>query len=277
MKIEYVPLLRIQRDLYAIPRGMERFQAYLKVMTTPERDDLALAPLAGMNPMGKDHIPALLDQYLAMDAEAIAKAAAEEVAARLTDVAIERKIGLVIVDDLMGGWTNRYTTEFGLTFGGRSVAMTQAEASGGAAGEAAGEAAIPSTAPKRRQYREWLSAVLWTSETPTAEGVRVAARLPMYRAACMERHGAPRTLGEFLTQEGEVMAAAGCAGPTLEADDLEYTREVLAPLLGAEDWPTIVAGAFGDPAARELGYKPHGLSHRAGLALALHDARQQAA
>ena len=264
MKIEHVPLLQIQRDLYAIPRGYERFQAYIKVMTTPERDDLTLAPLAGMNPMGKDHIPALLDEYLALDAEAIAKQAADEAAARLTDVPLERKIGLVIVDDLLGGWTNRYFTEFGLSFSGRSVATAQSEP------------APPAAPPKRRQYREWLSAVLWTSEPPSAQRVREATQLPMYRAAYMERHGAPRTLGDFLAQEGEVMAAAGCAEPSLDAEDLAYTREVLAPLLGAEDWPTIMAGAYGDSAARELGYQPHGLSHRAGLALALHDARHTA-
>ena len=268
-----MPLLRIQRELYAIPRGYERFQAYLKVMTNPERDDLTLAPLAGMNPMGKDHIPALLDEYLAMDAEAIAERAAADAAARLTDVPLERKIGLVIVDDLMGGWTNRYFTEFGLTYGGRAVATAQSEPPGDPSAATPG---APHTVqpPKRRLYREWLSAVLWTSEAASAQRVREAAQLPIYRAAYMERHGAPRTLGDFLKQEGDVMASAGCTDPALDADELAYTREVLAPLLGAEDWPTIIAGAYGDSAARELGYKPQGLSHRAGLALALHEARQ---
>jgi hypothetical protein len=275
MKIEYVPLLAIQRELYAIPRGRERFEAYIKVMTNPERDDLALAPLAGMNPMGKDHIPALLDEYLALDAEKIGKLAVEEAAARLGDVMLDRKIGLVIVDDLMGGWTNRYTSEFGLTFGGGSVATAQSEPAGDPA-EAPTPAATSRAAPaKRRLYRDWLSAVLWTSETPSARRVLEAARLPLYRAAYMERHGAPRTLGGFLAQEGYVMAAAGCVEPSLDPDDLAYTREVLTPLLSAEDWPTVMACAFGDSAARELGYKPHGLSHRAGLALALHDAREK--
>ena len=29
MGLEYVPLLRVQRELYGLPRGQERFQAYL--------------------------------------------------------------------------------------------------------------------------------------------------------------------------------------------------------------------------------------------------------
>ena len=67
------------------------------------------------------------------------------------------------------------------------------------------------------------------------------------------------------------MAAAGCPGPRLDLEDLTYTREVLAPFLGATDRATVIACLFGDDAAHALGYRAHGLSPRAGLALALHD------
>jgi hypothetical protein len=57
------------------------------------------------------------------------------------------------------------------------------------------------------------------------------------------------------------------------ADDLANTREVLAPVLNAEDMRTCIECLFGDAAARTLGFTPRGLSPWAGLALALHDAR----
>lgn len=60
--------------------------------------------------------------------------------------------------------------------------------------------------------------------------------------------------------------------PVLAADDLAYTRDVITPLLDATDRATAMACLFGDAAATALGYRPHGLSHRAGLALALHQA-----
>jgi hypothetical protein len=44
MKLEHVPLLKIQRELYGIPRGFERFRAYLKTMIDAETRDLALPP-----------------------------------------------------------------------------------------------------------------------------------------------------------------------------------------------------------------------------------------
>jgi hypothetical protein len=80
-------------------------------------------------------------------------------------------------------------------------------------------------------------------------------------------------LRDILSQEGQVMAWAGCAGPTLDADDIEYTREVLVPYLDATDKRTIMECLFGDGPGATLGFTPRGLSPWAGLALALHDAR----
>src|ERR671912_2851157 len=103
MQVTFVPLLRVQRDLYALPRGMERFREYIKTMVDAETGDLAL-PLVAMNPMGKDHVPALIDDYLALGAEDIA-AEAVRGAGSLDPAAgsASYKIALVISDDLKGG------------------------------------------------------------------------------------------------------------------------------------------------------------------------------
>ena len=94
-----------------------------------------------------------------------------------------------------------------------------------------------------------------------------------HRVAYMHRHGPARTLRDMLAQEGQVMALAGCSGPTLDAEDIAYTREVLIPYLDTDDMRTCIECLFGDEAGRTLGFTPRGLSLWAGLALALHDAR----
>ena len=241
MNLEFVPLLRMQRELYGMPRGVERFQNYLDTMLNDERDDVEFPPLVSMNPMGKDHLPEFVDRALAMDAETLGAKAAMEAAETLPEVEAEFKLGLVVVDDLMGAWTNRYTTEFKFLF---------------------------EMAPQFK--RGWLSGVLWTSESLTAERLEEDVRAVVYRAAYVKEHGDPLSLREMLAQESWVMAKAKCHRPTLEPEDLEYTREVIAPHLEASDRPTIIACLFGDPAARELGYPLQGLSERAGLALARH-------
>jgi hypothetical protein len=234
--------LQVQRDLYAMPRGMERFHAYIKTMRDDSSGDLAL-PLVAMNPMGKDHVPALIDDYLALDAEAIAEQAVADVRAITVGRSGDFRTVLVVSDDLKGGWTNRWASEFSHRF--EPAAMIR---------------------------RGWVVGVLWTSEPAAAAAVREAVVCGIYRALHVIERGYAKSLGSMLEQEGFAMAAAGLTTPALEPDDIEYTRQVIAPLRAATDRATQIACIFGDPAARALGYEPKGLSERAGLALALHDA-----
>jgi hypothetical protein len=204
--------------------------------------------------MAKDHVTALLDGYLAMDADGIGARVAAEVAAQLADVPGDFKVGLVVADDLMGAGTNRYNDEFTFRFG---------------------PGHLPSGGVKRSRWLKdlWLTGVLWSSEPPSERAVREAILTAAHRVAYMHQHGPARTLRDMLAQEGQVMALAGCSGPTLDAEDIAYTREVLIPYLDADDMRTCFECLFGDAAARTLGFTPRGLSSWAGLALALHDAR----
>ena len=244
MNIEFVPLLQIQRDLYSLPKGPERFRAYLKTMVNSDGTDVRLPPLVAMNPMGKNHVPDLLDSLLAMEAETAAAHASAEAVSHLASVSGDIKLGLVVVDDLMGGWTNRYFSEFFHRFEGPSA-----------------------------YKRGWISAWIWSSEAPALQAVREEVKAVIFRAAYVLEHGAALNLADMLAQEGYAMTLAGCSEPSLDAPDLDYTREVLQPHLEATDLPTLIPCLFGDPAAHALGYPPQGLSHRAGLALALSNAQ----
>jgi hypothetical protein len=234
-----------------MPRGMERFREYIRQMTDPETGDLAL-PLVAMNPMGKDHVPGLIDEYLALDAEAIAtqaidawRAGALAPATALQTSPREFQVSLVVSDDLKGGWTNRWASEFSHRFESKAF-----------------------------HKRGFLTGILWTSEPASVSNVREAVLTSIYRAEYLERHAAPRELYQMLEQEGYAMARAGCTTPAIDGDDLAYTRTVIAPHLYAQDRATVIACLYGDTAANALGYPPQGLSDRAGFALALHDSRQ---
>ena len=157
----------------------------------------------------------------------------------------------------MGGGTNRYDCEFAWRFG--SVLNTGQRSA--------------AHKPSRWKMDFWLQGVLWSSEVPSERAVREAILTVAHRAAYMHRHGPARTLRDMLAQEGQVMAQAGCSGPTLDAEDIAYTREVLAAFLDTDDLRTCIECLFGDAAARTLGFTPPGLSPWAGLALALHDTR----
>ncbi len=264
MILDYVPLVRVMRDLHNIPRGQppdfngkKRFRQYLRTIFDYDRKVCKLPLLLAMNPMAKDHVTALLDAYLAMDADGIGARATAEAAARLADVPGNFKVGLVVCDDLMGGGTNRYQYEFGIRFG-----ADYSRFSG-------------DSPPKLPRWLKdiWLQGTLWSSEAPAERAVRESILAAAHRVAYQQRHGPARTLRDMLAQEGQVIALAGCSGPTLDAEDIAYTREVLIPYLDADDMRTCIECLFGDAAARTLGFTPRGLSPWAGLALALHDAR----
>src|SRR5262245_46527627 len=263
MNLDYVPLLRVMREIQSIPRGQppdfngkKRFRHYLRTIFDYDRKICKLPLLLAMNPMGKDHVTALLDAYLDMDADSIGAEVAAEAAAGLADVPGDFKVGLVVCDDLMGRGSNRYDLEFAFRVGGPRL--------------------CPLGSPRERPgvlKDWWLQGVLWSSDPPTERAVREAILTSAHRFAYTHRHGPARTLRAMLAQEGQVMAAAGCSGPTLDAEDLAYTREVLTAYLDAEDMRTCIECLFGDEAGRTLGFTPRGLSPWAGLALALHDAR----
>jgi hypothetical protein len=233
VNVEYVPLLRVQREIYSLPRGMERFREYLATMLNESGDELAL-PLTGMNPMAKEHAPALLDRYLELGTE---DAVARAVASCTLDGAY--RATLVLGDDLKGGWTNRYASEFTNRFRNRPMLT-----------------------------RGWIVGMLWTSEEPSVDRARVEMVTAVHRAAHIERHGHASTLRECLRQEGHALRGAGVAG-SLAPEELEYTRAVLDPLLDSTDMGTITVALFGDAAADSMGFRRLGLSPRAGLELAV--------
>lgn len=105
MKLKLLPALQTQRELYAMPRGFERFWKYIETLRGGT-DDIAL-PIGAMNPMGHDHNAAKLDELLAFDAEAVAAKALIEGEQRLAQVDGELKICLCVCDDARGQWTNR--------------------------------------------------------------------------------------------------------------------------------------------------------------------------
>src|SRR5262249_2153687 len=154
---------------------------------------LELPSLLVMNPMGKDHVTALLDALLALDADAVAARAVSEAAARVADEPGDFKVALVVADDLMGGWTNRYATEF----------------TARCAPEPLRARSEPPATLRRWLKPAWITAVLWSSEPASERAVREAVLTAVYRMAYAQQHGPARTLRDMLAQEGHVMAMAG--------------------------------------------------------------------
>jgi hypothetical protein len=113
IQFELLPTLDIMVDLYEKPRDRTRFQAYLKLLQGDTKGDLAM-PISGFNPMAKPHLLEKLTELKAIQAETIIKKTLFDLnrpfkTAKKTPVF---KVALNVSDDLAGGWTNRFTSDY---------------------------------------------------------------------------------------------------------------------------------------------------------------------
>lgn len=216
---------------------MQRFQEYLQTLTNGT--DAMVLPLSLMNPMGKPHVETRLEHLLELQAEEIAEQALRDAEGRLPFLNETFRVALVLADDTGGGWTHRALTD----------ATHRFEDPG-------------------RVNDGWIVVLLWTSEVPTTASIQGAVLSTVYRRLYQNRHGFPRTLHQMMRQEGYATRFAGGWFPSLEKDDLIYTRAVLQPYLGTTHFPTQLACLYGDQVAISVGYPALGLSTDAGYAAA---------
>jgi hypothetical protein len=242
MKLEFVPILKIARAFYDVPLGTERFDAYIKTMNAYD-SDAALVPMVGMNPMAKPHVAAKIDELIALEVEAALTSELPNLEHHFADVPGRFKVGICVADDVKGGWTNRFLVDCKSRFFELDAI----------------------------QKRPWVVVNLWASETYTIQKTQTILRAQVFRIAYRQEIGETQSLLEHLNQEGRALAFAGDT-VTLELDDLEYSREIIAPHLTSTHFPTIFACLYGDDAAKNVGYPALGLSKDAGFELALFDA-----
>lgn len=233
--MKLVPLLAIQRGLYSLP-VQSRFGAYLDTMYLPNRQDLRY-PLANMNPMAKAHVHAFLDQLLEQNAEDAAQEMLEEVVTNFPQLlSLDLSLGLVVVDDAQGGWTDRVDVDIKNTF--QRQGMLQ---------------------------RKWVEAILWSGDEKDSESliprVKSTVALAIYRTACSQKEGnVIATLGDMMKQESWVWKQSWKHSDTDTADrgqDMESALTILKQHQHAsieEDYPTVVAAFYGDQAAEARGH-----------------------
>ena len=249
MRFELVPTLDKLREVYLVPRGPERFQAYLAATAggAQRAEEVKLPPLVSANPMAKENVLAFVEDWLALKAESVTQEVLDDANARFETIPFPRsiKVGLAVLDDLGGGWTNRAINDAARFEVGRTLHDTG-----------------------------WLTVHLWVSEAPNLSDLRLSVIESACRAAYAVQHGDSLMLAARMRQEGWVLAAAG-RGPTFDADELAYSRAVLEPHLESSHQPTVIACLYGDDAARQWGYVPLGLSANAGFEVALADAQNE--
>ncbi len=228
MTFELLPVLDAMIALYQEPASPARFEHYLRLMLNENRDDIVL-PIGGYNPMAKPHV---LEQLLKLRTIEVESIMQEVIAAENAECAdlLGNEIffvSLVLADDLMGGWTNRYTTDYSARF--ETEALLK---------------------------RQFVTPYCWSSESIDALLIRSRIRAAMIRTAYQLTHSAATTLESHIEQETYIQEALGERGLLAGLSDSArtyYNRYKLS-----EEHGRIISFLYGDEAAKQLGYEPVG-------------------
>jgi hypothetical protein len=177
MRFELMPTIDTMIDLYGKPLTIERFNEYIKLLQGDTKGDLVF-PISGFNPMAKEYLLGKLFELKKIDAEKImAETLSELNAENGVEHADVFKVALNLSDDLKGGWTNRYTSDYDNKF--RINALSA---------------------------RKFCISVFWSSEDYSAELIRERTLEYAYRTIYRQTNPRPLTLEQHLDQEKFVVA-----------------------------------------------------------------------
>lgn len=238
MAITYAPLLTKIRPLYDLPRDPDqRFPFYIAQVRAGET--IGCPPLVAYNPMGKAHVGEYLDTLIGLDVDNLAQAWIDALPLDVHERLDDLRLGIAVVDDVAGGWTERSAYEMNERF-----PQAQSKATAG-----------------------WLTTFVYASDAVALAPVAARVQATVVRAARIAEQGVARTIRQMLAQEAQVYQYVR---PPFAIDDDEYayTDAVIGPYLDAVDYPTQVAVLLGDELARRNGFVPLGFAPYAGLAWA---------
>lgn len=117
MTFQLLPILDTMLSFYEKPLNSERFQAYLQLLQGDTKGDLVL-PIGGFNPMAKSHILLKIKELKTIQAEVVIAETLAEVNQKWQFKGKKQtfQVALNVADDLHGGWTNRFTTDYDSKF-----------------------------------------------------------------------------------------------------------------------------------------------------------------
>ena len=232
--VTIAPTLETMAELYLLSREggpkSERFLTYVKRVEHEWG-------LVSYNPMAGAAALEAVQEAIALDAERIARDAAE---GAIAECEYTGCVTLAVVVASAGMWTDRLATEI----------------------------EYRTTAKRRADHGQ---VILWSREAITAEDVRRESVAETVRTMWTALHGQARTLRAVLSREGLAYALADPKAIT-PPDNEAALGDALEILGDSTTQGDIVAALYGDAVADQMGWPTLGIGDRGGAQWAAHRA-----
>ena len=238
MQFELLPCIEKMIEFYGQPKSAARFKTYLNMMLDKKGEEVVL-PIMIFNPMAKPHVVEKLKELSQLDAEQIANVRLEDINQRLQQFHQLKdkeifKVCLVVADDLKGGWTNRFTTDYQCRF-----------------------------TIKGLLNRNFCTPIFWSSETYDKELINTRINEFVWRTVFQKIYLQPESLEEHIKQEAFV--CENCHNVPPKFKEIDHVLAVFRQHQHTYDRNILISFLYGDAAAIELGYTPLGLPAFAGI------------
>ena len=239
MPFALLPILDRMAALYRQPRNPDRFRAYLAALTTANGKALDL-PIGVYNPMAREHVLERLMVMQQLGAETQLQTEIALMNHRDDTPAATIQVAIGLGDDLGGGWTNRYSTDYQNKF--RTQALVK---------------------------RHFCTPVFWVSEPYDQAIMTTRSREAMHRFIYQQTYLKPLTLADHIRQESYVQHQTGNF-PAVSPGQVSVARALFDGHSQTDDYAFIFTFLYGDMAAQFFGYQSIGASDNLGFATASH-------
>lgn len=233
MKFEILPTIDTMLELYEKPRSIERFQEYISILQGTTKD--LVVPIAGFNPMAKEHLLNRLAALKDMKAEALMQDVIDEMNLEQRNEPDLKviKVALNLADDLKGGWTNRYTTDYDSKFKINAIVK-----------------------------RNFCTPLLWASEPFSEMLIRRRTLEYVMRTIYWQANTNPKTLKEHIDQEIFVAKKRNYESEIINSTEFEILDNFYSKYKHADEYSLVFNFLYGDNASKSLAFPVYGISER---------------
>lgn len=219
-----IPVIDKMMGLYKMPISEDRFKAYLNLLRGGSRDDIVL-PIQAFNPMAKSHVIEKLLLLKSMGIEEIMRSVTDTISFN-HDTDVKFQVAFNLADDLKGGWTNYYTTDFDSKF--KLNALVE---------------------------RRFCTPYFWVSEEIDIELIKYRTEEYCLRAFFFLLNGKPKTLSDHIRQEKFVAENSKSRKSKIPFEDINLAEGFLERHAHSVDYNLIFNFFYGHGGAQSLGFK----------------------
>jgi len=217
-----IPVLNLMESLYRMPLDQSRFKQYLYLLNGNKKDCLEL-PIQGFNPMARPHVLKVLLRLKTLNIEKIIFDTIKNIQVELET---EFRVTFNLSDDIKGGWTNRYSTDFDSKFKIQGLVK-----------------------------HKFVTPYFWVSEDIDEDLIRNRTLEYCFRTMYFLEHSTPKRLRDFVEQERYVYRKLKYPVAKINNNDLALANQFYKENQDSEDYNLIFNFLYGHDAAESLKYK----------------------